>query len=149
MSFGSGGFGGFGSNNQSTGFGSSGGFGSNTNSGKYNLFFLARLDSTFARYDRGCAHEMTSDFDNSSNISNSPFPFPGFGSNTGSGFGQSNTGGSLFGGGNNNTSSPFGSGGTSKPLRVAITSYFWRFYRFASNFQHLSTLAFCQDPPNR
>ncbi|KAJ4295238.1 hypothetical protein N0V90_007249 [Kalmusia sp. IMI 367209] len=105
MSFGSGGFGGFGSNSntQST----FGGFGSNNNNSSGGVLSSRETVDT--------ARPPASIAPRSSNISDLPSAFSGFGSNTntsGSIFGGSNnnTGGGVFGS-NNNTSSPFGSGG--------------------------------------
>jgi len=118
MSFGSGGFGGFGSNNnnQST----FGGFGSNNNNntsgGKFAFSSQAGSATLPPRPNRNTTPPPKYAAPRLSNLSNSPSAFSGFGSNNNSGgifgSGNNNTGGSLFG--NNSSNSAFGSGGTSK-----------------------------------
>lgn len=88
MSFG-GGFGGFGSNNQQQSSGGFGGFGANNNTTSSGTLNLDR--------DTASPQSLT-------------VHHPGFGSNTGGGFGTtSNTGGGMFGGGNTSTPGGFGS----------------------------------------
>ncbi|RDA93721.1 hypothetical protein CP533_0267 [Ophiocordyceps camponoti-saundersi (nom. inval.)] len=112
MSFGSSGFGGFGSNNNqaSSAFGG-GGFGANNNSG----FGSTNTGGGFGQN----ANTGSGVFGGNSNTSGFGSPSGGFGSNTGGGFGSkpafgtsNTTGGGLFGASNtNNASNTSGFGG--------------------------------------